>query len=133
MDASMLLCDWAEEIKGKLYIMGGGWNRVGSATPINMALAVLLKVGWNETNIRHTVSVRLVAPDSHETIEAEGRRIEANVPFEVGRPAGVTPASDFNTPFAFRFLGVRLKPGRYIWRCETGDQLLAESAFDVVR
>lgn len=130
----MLLCDWAEEINGKLYVMGGGWNRVSSSMPVNMCLGILVKVGWNETNIRHPIGVRLVAPDSHETVEVNGQRIEVPpVEFEVGRPPGVTAASDFNTPFAFRFLGVPLGVGRYIWRCESGDQLLADSAFDVVQ
>jgi hypothetical protein len=133
MEATMLLCDWAEEVNGKLYIMGGGWNRSGSATPITMGLAVLLKVEWEETNHRHRLSVRLLTEDG-EPVDLEGGRVEiSNIEFEIGRPPGVPAGTHFNAPFAFNFQAVPLRPGRYVWHCLIGEDTdVATATFDVV-
>src|SRR5919108_60320 len=66
MDATVLLCDYAEAVNGKLYVMGGGWNvAFSSGQPINAALAILVIVPWDQTNRRHELRVELVDGDGN--------------------------------------------------------------------
>ncbi len=48
----MLLCDAAQQVGGKLYILGAGWSQVrrteGRLTDI--ALAIILTVPWDMAN-----------------------------------------------------------------------------------
>ncbi len=60
----MLLCDAADEAGGKLYILGGGWSVLQIPNlPTPMALAIMISVPWDQSNMRHTLAVRLVTED----------------------------------------------------------------------
>lgn len=66
MDAKVLLCDFAEVSGGKLFITGAGISLVasGSAAPpfrINICLALLVSIGWNETDQQHRMTIELVS------------------------------------------------------------------------
>src|SRR3712207_6134998 len=64
MKVTMLLCDAAEEVGGKLYILGGGWSFLHRpGVPTNMALAIKIAVPWNETNQSHTLRAHLLTDD----------------------------------------------------------------------
>ena len=49
-----ILADGAQEAAGKLYVLGGGWDRLivnTLPTPlITAAIAIVLSVPWNEAN-----------------------------------------------------------------------------------
>jgi len=82
----LLLADGAQVQNGKLYVLGGGWDRLQfpsypSTLPIGLAFGV--RVPWNETNRKHSFMLRGVSTDGDDEIfRAEGE-------FEVGRPPGV--------------------------------------------
>ena len=59
MRVTMLLADAAQEVNGKLYVLGGGWSVTGPDVP-PMALAVKLDVPWTEANQAHTFELVLV-------------------------------------------------------------------------
>jgi len=128
----MLLCDFAEEIGGKLYIMGGGWDRLNQrGRTSNMALAILLSVPWNETNRPHTLTARLETEDGEPVrVGEEQVMVEGNL--EVGRPAGMRPGTDLKLPLAFRFEALPLTAGAYSWVLRAGEEELARSSFSVV-
>ena len=68
MQATVLLCDYAEAVNGKLYVMGGGWNVAFAADqPMNAALAILVIVPWDRTNQKH--ELRVESPASSVTGE----------------------------------------------------------------
>ena len=51
MDVTLLLCDFAEAVNGKLYVMGGGWNILfAPGQPVTMSVAAVLAVPWDRTN-----------------------------------------------------------------------------------
>ncbi len=132
MKALMLLCDYAEELGGKLYVMGGGWSRIVPNQPISMALAIKLSVPWNQTNRPHDVVVRLVNAD-HDTIQnEEGQDIGIAGKVELGRPPGVRPGSDLDAPLALRFQGLPLEPGTYVWELLVDGNMLESVPFEVV-
>jgi Family of unknown function (DUF6941) len=132
MEATMLLCDWAEEINGKLYVMGGGWNRLTRRAPAStMALAVLVQVPWDRANMPHTLKASLMTEDG-QPVTQEGKEVTVEGKMEVGRPPGIRPGTALAAPFALRFEGLLIEPGVYTWRLEVDGAELSRSSFEVV-
>ena len=92
----LILADSAQVVANKLYVLGGGWDRVkaGKGFPFNQKLAVAMsvKVPWNETNDRHNFEVEIISED--ETTEEPKSVAKFGGQFEVGRPVGVLPGQD---------------------------------------
>jgi hypothetical protein len=38
MEASLILCDYADAVNGKLYLSGGGWTTLVADQPASVAL-----------------------------------------------------------------------------------------------
>jgi hypothetical protein len=116
----MLLCDAAEEVGGKLYVMGGGWTHLLTPNqPMNMALGVVVAVPWDRTNERHDLTVGLVDEDG-EPVQIGGQVVRTGGQMAVGRPLGVKPGSAINAVMAFKFNGVVLDVGGYVWELRVG-------------
>lgn len=84
----IILADAAEMVNSKLYLLGGGWDRLVINTPFPVAhrcaVAISFSIPWNETNQRHQFDVRVEDEDGKPLVNAGGH-------FEVGRPAGSVP------------------------------------------
>jgi hypothetical protein len=133
-DSVMLLCDYAEEVGGKLYVMGGGWSHLRTPNqPSNMALAIQISVPWNQANEPHDLTIRLVTGDGHPVQNEQGENIELTGKVEVGRPPGLRPGSQLAVPLAARFNGLILEPGTYRWELEVDGAPLEDTTFDVIQ
>jgi hypothetical protein len=131
MEVTMLLCDAADEVGGKLYVLGGGWTHLHAVgQPTNMALAVLLQVPWDETNRKHNIEAELLTEDG-QPVNMGGLVVRAEGQIEVGRPAGIKPGSPINAPFALSFPGIALPAGGYFWALKINGDPLARAAFQV--
>src|ERR671920_804574 len=102
MMATIHLADAAQAIDNKLYLLGGGWSVTGP-DPTPSALAIALKVPWDEANQPHALRVELLDSDGHpvrlgELEEAKGLVVESQ--FEVGRPPGLRPGTPIDLAFA---------------------------------
>lgn len=127
----MLLCDAADEVGGKLYVMGGGWTHLLRANePSSMALAIVVAVPWEQANQTHRLTTMLMTEDG-EHVTQDGQPIEAGGRFEVGRPAGMKKGSDLNSVFAFSFHGIQLGVGGYVWELRINDTTMARAPFRV--
>ena len=112
----MLLCDSAQAVNNKLYVLGGGWDVIGPGSP--SAIALKLDVPWDKTNQKHHFELTLEDADGQPVgvavppDDAIGLiKIEGDV--EVGRPVGVPEG----TPLSTCNLGpLPLAPGRYVWK-----------------
>ena len=104
----LLLADRAEAIGGKLYLMGGGFDRVGmmvlpGTAQFDVAVGVL--VGYNETNLQHSFEIRCEDADSNLVFPSTQGVIE------VGRPPGMSAGSEqramivLRGPFPFQVVG----------------------------
>jgi len=120
MEVRALLSDYAEAINGKLYVHGGGWNMLVASQAANVAVAMLVIVPWDRGDARHRVDVRLLDHDGG-AVRMEDREVAMSTDFELGRPAGVKPGTPLNAPFAYRFQGMRLDPGGYVFRISLND------------
>jgi hypothetical protein len=84
----MLLCDAAQAVAGKLYVLGGGWTHIVENVPTPMALAMRLLVPWDQSNRPFDVHVQLMTHDGHPVDVGQGP-VEAHARLEVGRPRGM--------------------------------------------
>lgn len=86
----VIIADRAEVVNGKLYLMGGGYDRIviGNSMPhrFPLSFAVGVLVPWNACNIEHRLQFAIEDP--------EGRDLEGfggEIGFNVGRPPGMEP------------------------------------------
>lgn len=126
----LIIADYAEVIGNKLYIQGGGWDRltVNSGFPLSrmVGLAASFIIPWNETNQRLTTQVEIQTDDGNVVGKLEGQ-------FEVGRPAGIMQGQDqrfqiaANVPLTLKGQGVYAVIGRL------EGQELSRTHFNVVK
>ena len=84
----LILADSAEVVGGKLYLMGGGWDRLtvhSQPAKKNLAVALALRVPM----ARDQQAARL--PDRHDRRGRVPDRQRQRRLTEVGRPAGIPP------------------------------------------
>jgi hypothetical protein len=125
----MLLCDAAQEVGGKLYILGGGWSVTQANVPVQMALAVKLSVPWDQTNEPHQIALSLLDADGEPVMGESGEPIRATGEFELGRPAGLKRGTPLDAPFVASFSGVALEAGSYVWQLEVDGTLMERAPF----
>ncbi len=123
MLVTILLCDAAQAVGGKLYVLGGGWSITGPQ-PAPMAVALKLSIPWSDANRRFNIKIALVDADGRAvrlptTQEGGEANVEVPFQFESGRPAGLVPGTPLDGCFAVNFPPMPLTPGaRYEWRVE---------------
>jgi len=87
----LMIADGAEVVGNKLYLLGGGWDRltVRSGFPLHrqVGIALAFKVPWTETNERHEFEIEVATEDAETMHKASGN-------IEVGRPPGIPPGTD---------------------------------------
>ena len=132
MRVTLLLCDAAEEVGGKLYVLGGGWGLLHAPdTPLNLALAILIAVPWDQANEQHEVEAVLVTDDG-ERVQINGQELAASGQFEAGRPPGLKPGVELNVPLALKFNGIALAAGGYRWEVFVDGEQEAIAPFRVI-
>jgi hypothetical protein len=119
MRVTLLLADSAQEVGGKLYILGGGWSITVPGTP--SAIALKFEVPWDRANQRHEIELELLTGDGDPVLvpgpdgEPIPLRIEGQL--EVGRPAGLKPGTPIDAAMAINLGPLPLEPDRrYQWR-----------------
>jgi len=129
---ALLLCDWAEEIQGKLYIQGAGWSRIDATGPMQFAVAVLWQVPWGQANHPHDLELKLVTEDGAEATGPEGNPIKIAGKVEVGRPAGSKQGSFQGFSLAVKFAGLTLPPGGYRFELSINGSMEAFAPFQAI-
>jgi hypothetical protein len=128
VEVTLLLCDSAEESGGKLYVLGGGWSIGPANVPLNMALAILLIIPWDQANKQFKIEAQLMTADG-DPVEMEDQMVLNEGLLEVGRPPGTKPGTGLNTPFVLKANGLVLAPGGYRWELRVDGTQLATAAF----
>ncbi len=117
MKIYMILADSAQEVNGKLYILGGGWDVAGSPLP-SMAVAVKAEIPWTSTNKKLNWSLTLVNEDGNLIRDESGNLMGTNGQVEVGRPSGHPEGAPISWPMAVNINNLVLAAGRYEWQLE---------------
>ncbi|MEX2081352.1 MAG: hypothetical protein WEC33_07020, partial [Dehalococcoidia bacterium] len=108
----LILADRAEAVNGKLYMMGGGWDRIwvpDFAKPHPLSIAVGVVVPWSATNEKHSLSVRVEANDGQELATYA-------VQFTTGRPPFLREAQSQRIILSFHGELTLPSPGTYAVR-----------------
>ena len=92
----LMLADSAQVVGSKLYLLGGGWDvlAVRKDFPFGQqcAIALAVKVPWNETNQRHNFEIEVLSEDQQTEEPKSMAKMEGQ--FEVGRPTGIPVGQD---------------------------------------
>jgi hypothetical protein len=133
----MLLCDYAQAVGGKLYIVGGGWSILMKLQPrANMSLAVKLSVPWSRANEQIHVEAVLIT-DQGEEVTQEGEQgdqpVRADGDLELGRPPGLRHGTPLDATFVLNFEGLDLAVGGYVWELKIGPDVAARTPFQIIQ
>ncbi|MHB8660043.1 MAG: DUF6941 family protein [Solirubrobacteraceae bacterium] len=127
----MFLADGADAVGGKLYVLGGGWDRImvpnlpgNSIKPFALGLGIT--VPYTHTNRKFTLTVELIDADGTQI----GDVLRADL--ETGRPPGLTAGTSQNTP-----LGITANPafpsaGRFEFVAQIDGQIKNTVSFEVM-
>ena len=130
----LILADSAQVVGNKLYLLGGGWDRltINTGFPIDQrcAVALAIRIPWNETNQKHTFEVEVVSEDS--TTEEPKSLAKVAGQFEVGRPPGISQGQDQRVQLAMN-LNLKLEgPASCVIIARMEGQELRRTPFNVV-
>jgi hypothetical protein len=131
MNVTMVLCDHADVAGGKLYINGAGWNMLIAEMAVPMALGIIVSVPWDQTDVRHSISVELTDEDG-QRVSIHGEEILQSGHFETGRPAGVPHGTPIDLPLSMRFVALPLPAGGYSFLVTINDVEEARVSFRAV-
>jgi hypothetical protein len=137
---TLFLADAAqpEQASNKVHALGVGWSVTGSPTP-PMAVVALVKVPWDQSNIRHTAVLALVDADGQPVTvpgPAGPQALRIEQEFEVGRPVGIPRGMEIDHSLCVNLgPGLPLLPGSaYEWRLTLdGDEDAAEVVTFLIR
>jgi hypothetical protein len=117
MKIYMILADSAQEVNGKLFILGGGWDIASSPIP-SMSVAIKAEVPWTSTGKKLEWSLRLINEDGINIIDDAGNPIGTTGNVEVNRPDGHPEGAPISFPMALNINNLILKSGRYEWQLD---------------
>jgi hypothetical protein len=126
-----LVADAVQVVDGKLYMLGGGWERLTvQQMPVTRTIEIATRVvvAWTETNRKLGFQLQLVNEDGETFINPP-----ATPSVTVGRPVHLREGSDQAVPLVLKVNGVSLKdPGRYVFILSYDGEEIARTAFEVI-
>lgn len=121
LKVTLILADHAQAVGGKLYISGGGWSLVGPE-PTPTAIAMAIKVPWDQREQEHAIRFDLVDSDGHPVLVptptgVQPLVIEGTFQIEGDIDQNVKPGMPLDAAFAINLGPMPIPPGgRYEWR-----------------
>jgi hypothetical protein len=128
---TVFVADNAETVNGKVYVMGGFWTRILADQPVPMAIAAVLQIPYDQTNMKHSFLIRLMTEDGRPYPIDNPMSMEGEV--EVGRPPGMRKGEESNVPLALRAGAVQLAQGGYRVELLANDAVIASVPFTAMR
>ncbi|MFN8633634.1 MAG: hypothetical protein U0893_07255 [Chloroflexota bacterium] len=122
----VILADRAEAVNGRLYMMGGGFDRLHVATfeaPVEFSVALGVLVPWIAANEHH----RLLVGIEHEDGRPVDKAIEIGL--NVGRPPTAIPGQSFRATIAIQAAIKLPGPGGYCVSARVGDHSPRRTVF----
>jgi hypothetical protein len=119
----LMLADAVQTAGGKLYILGGAWDRFQTnAFPAatQMAIAASLLLGWEESGMKHAMTISIADEKGIPIIPPMEGVIE------VGRPVDVKPADQRAVIGINATIPIK-EPGRYFVQLVAGGETVTTS------
>jgi hypothetical protein len=127
-----MLADGAQQApNGKLYVLGGQWDRLTvpsfPAQHPTLALVLVLRVEYSEALDRHQLEIEL-------TLDGHDKDVKATVQFETGHAPGTSRGTPGFMPLALTFTNLKFEtPGRYEWVIRADDDTIGRIPLEVVQ
>jgi hypothetical protein len=131
MDVTVLLCDYAQEVNGKLYVLGGGWSQLHASGPADMALAVKLALPWSLADRAIPLTAALLTEDGQQ-VHMGDEPVQFSAEIRAARPPDLPPGTALDVALAVRFANLVLAPGGYRFELGVDGAQLATVPFRVV-
>ncbi len=130
--STFLLADHAEAVNGKLYVVGGAFNRIAAdrfpAVHSHLSVGAVINVPWEATNQRHSLELRLIDADGVPVIPEP-----IHAAFEAGRPPGLRAGDEQLVVMVFNFNGLQFgQPGNFEFHLLVDDREMGRLGFAVV-
>lgn len=120
VEATIMLADSAQVADGKLYVLGAGLQMIGHR-PQPVAVAMLISLPWDRTNISHEWKLELLDEDGMPVLHND-LPVLVSGQFEAGRPVGWQPGTPISVPLAVNFSALPVAPEhRYTFRFAVND------------
>jgi hypothetical protein len=129
----MLLCDAAQSVGGKLFILGGGWNviqRPPGTTGLAVTVAMKLTVPWDLANHRMAMRLRLLTEDG-DPFTLEQGPVEASGDIEVARGLGLRQGTPLISTFVLPFGIPTIDAGSYVFELKVNKKIIAREPFQL--
>lgn len=128
----MFLADAAEAVGGKLYVLGGGWDRMMLSQlpgrPVRpFAIATAINVPYSHTNRKYVLTVELVDADGNQLGDP------LNAQLETGRPPGIKPGTPQSTVIAVGIHPEFPEAGRYSFVGRIDGDIKNSVGFEIVQ
>jgi hypothetical protein len=124
----LILADSAQIVNNKLYLLGGGWERLtlkNIPTSHSCSVAMSFIVPWADTNQKHGFRINIVDEDGQDIRQPITGQVEA------GRAAGIPAGTDQRVQLSLD-LQLRLeKPGTYVVHASLAERDTASVKFRV--
>jgi hypothetical protein len=126
-----MLADGAQVAQGKLYVLGGQWDRLMVASlpaqHASMAVVVVIRIEYNEAPKDCVLAVELTLDGKPMGVRAGGR-------LSIGHAAGLKHGAPQFAPATVTFANVQFeRPGRYDWVVSVDDDVLGTVPLEVVQ
>lgn len=130
---TMLLCDAAQAVGGKLYMLGAGFSQIAFPNvPAPMAIAVRVLIPWDQANQQFDVRIQLIDAEGN-TVDFGQGPVVANAKIEVGRPPGLRRGTPLAATIALNAGAPALPAGQYVWELQIDGIERAREVFEVLQ
>jgi hypothetical protein len=124
----IVLADRVEAVNGKLYMMGGAWDRLqvpDFSQPVGFGIAVSVLVPWSGTNEEHPLRIFIESEDGTKLDQ------EYQINVNIGRPPNAIRGQSFRALIALNGGWVFPRPGTFRLVATLSDQEPKHTVFYV--
>jgi len=114
----LILGDRVEAVNGKLYMMGGAWDRLNVVDfnqPVPFGFAVGILIPWNDANEALPLTITISGEDGEKITP------DLQTTVSVGRPPNAVKGQSFRAVIAVQGTWKLPKPGTYVVRASLTD------------
>lgn len=126
-----MLADQATAENGKLFILGGGWDRLHGGGPYSFTVAALLEIAVDSAPVNITGDLTVMNPNGQIINGPDGNPIRIPLNIQATKPEDPSYTGWTQIPLVFRFDGLILSPGSYSIGLALGDYASSKN-FNVV-
>ncbi len=110
INVNLMLCDAAQSVQGKLFILGGGLATIGPGRQ-PLAIALHFEVPWDQTDRAINWSVRLLDEDARAVL-IDDKPVVIQGAFTPHRDDNATPGTPMGVALAINVSPLPLPTGR---------------------